>query len=401
MLSFKRQLCFIPAGDYPVRMSAKWAPLLVVLCACSFWSLPVPAAGLPSKQQVLEMVNEDRFDELEKLTSELRGKKLEFYNGFSDLSRVYGYLEGVSRKADDAAWQQYIGKLEAWSKAYPDSPTPRIALGNVYISYAWKARGGGYANTVGDEGWRLFGERLDKAREYLDAAGKIPVKDAEVYRALIVVVMGQGGSRKDMEAVFQKGIELEPNYQQLYEAKAYYLLPRWHGRQGEWEAFVLEAADARGGEEGDILYMAIARSQAWSEGADFFRNTRISYGHMKRGFEASLRRNPEYVWEMNSYCYFACIAGDRATAKQLFQKINGRWEQEVWSKQDLFQQWQNWATNNGRVPIVATRTRPVRPLLTSDHIKSALLITGAVWLVLVLIIAVVVWLVVRNHQKSR
>jgi len=127
----------------------------------------------------------------------------------------------------------------------------------------------------------------------------------------------------------------------LYESKACFLLPRWYGKPGEWEAFAEEAASARGGDDGDILYMAIARSQAWSERENFFKNTSISYERMQRGFEASLKRYPNYTWEMNSYCYFACIANDRSTAKDMFGKINGRWEGAIWGDESYFKKWSN------------------------------------------------------------
>jgi hypothetical protein len=242
---------------------------------------------------------------------------------------------------------------------------------------------------------------LDNARRYLKAADRLPTKDPEVYTALITVAMGLGWPREEMEAVFKKGVVIEPNYLQLYNAKAYYLLPRWHGEPGEWEAFAQEVADARGGEEGDILYTNIGRSEAWSEGVEFFRDTRISYARMKRGFEASLRRYPNYVWEMNSFCYFACIAGDRETAKGLFNRIGGLWEKDVWGQNDKFVQWQNWATHNARAPAAATRSRLGRAPLTTEQVKSALLIAGAIWLGIVAVVAAVVWSIVRNHQKSK
>ena len=261
----------------------KMLALSVALSGAAFLVSPLRAAQLPPRQELVDLLWHERFDELEKLTGEWREEKLGFYAGYSTLSRVYGYLDGPGRKADDSVWKEYIIKLEKWAEAYPQSPTPLVALGNTYIDWAWKARGGGYADSVKKQEWRLFRERLDNARRYLQAADKLPTKDPEVYRALIVVAMGLGWPREEMEAVFKKGVEIGPNYQQLYEGKAYYLLPRWHGEPGEWEAFAQEAADARGGEEGDILYMGIARSAAWSEGAEFFRDTRISYARMKRG----------------------------------------------------------------------------------------------------------------------
>ncbi|MFO1465163.1 MAG: hypothetical protein U1F35_01755 [Steroidobacteraceae bacterium] len=37
-------------------------------------------------------------------------------------------------------------------------------------SMAWKARGDGFSNTVTPEGWKLFEERLAKARKLMDEA---------------------------------------------------------------------------------------------------------------------------------------------------------------------------------------------------------------------------------------
>ncbi len=289
---------------------------LFILTLLSFCAslLPLTAADLPSRDQVLQMIYHEQFDQLEKLISGLRGQKREFYQGDSQLSTIYGDLSGFSDDTDDAQWKLLITKLESWVEAYPQSPAPLVALGNVYVGWAWKARGSGYANTVTDEGWTLMRGRLDMARQNLEAAEQLPVKDPELYEAMLSLALGQGWSKANMNAAFQKGVAIEPNDLQLYISKAYFLLPRWYGQRGEWEAFAAAAAAARGGDDGDILYMCKARSQADTEGGNFFKHTRISYPRMQRGFEASLQRNPGYLWDMNSYCYFACIAGDRNTA---------------------------------------------------------------------------------------
>ena len=355
------------------------------------------AAELPSRDAVLRMVYAGQFDRLENLTDGLRTQKLEFYNGYSQLSTVYGYLEGFSKDTDDGQWEEFIAKLQAWAEAYPESPAPRIALGKCYVTWAWKARGGGYANTVTDEGWRLMRERLTLARKHLEAAEKFPIQDPEVYNELLRVALGQGWSKDEMNEVFQKGIKLEPNYQQLYESKAYFLLPRWYGQPGDWEAFAAEAGDARGGAEGDILYMSIARSQAWSERENFFKNTGISYERMQRGFEASLKRHPDYLWDVNSYCYFACIDNDRDTAKSLFEKINGRWERGVWRDQNYFSQWEQWGLRDGNHPAPA---RPATAVVASRNLKSMIVIFIGVWLGLLAIVGVIIWLVVRKSKNT-
>jgi hypothetical protein len=232
----------------------------------------------------------------------------------------------------------------------------------------------------------------------LDEAEKKTVQDPEAYRARIVVAMGLNESKSEMNAIFKKGVATDPNYLPLYEAKAYFLLPRWHGNPGDWEAFAQEAADARGGEEGDMLYMIIARSEAWSEGDHLFTTTQLSYTRMKHGFEACLKRDPDYLWDVNSYCYFACIAGDRPKAKELFQKIDGRWEKGVWDSAQAFQQWENWALRSGPAPSTAGPSRPLGPSPTA--VKKVLVVGGVIWLAVVALIALGIWQLARNYRKS-
>src|SRR5881628_4096023 len=105
----------------------KMLALSVALSGAAFLVSPLRAAQLPPRQELVDLLWHERFDELEKLTGEWREEKLGFYAGYSTLSRVYGYLDGPGRKADDSVWKEYIIKLEKWAEAYPQSPTPLVA----------------------------------------------------------------------------------------------------------------------------------------------------------------------------------------------------------------------------------------------------------------------------------
>ena len=74
----------------------------------------------------------------------------------------------VNDEPSDSEWLAPIDQLKQWVQTRRDSVTAPIALGNAYLNYAYLARGGGYANTVTDEGWRLFAERVQLARETLE-----------------------------------------------------------------------------------------------------------------------------------------------------------------------------------------------------------------------------------------
>ena len=85
------------------------------------------------------------------------------YQGLSGRHLYYSELENPE-SPDDAAWGRHLEHLKAWLKARPDSPTPYIALGSAWSSLAWSARGGGYANTVSADSWKLFNSRVETAQ---------------------------------------------------------------------------------------------------------------------------------------------------------------------------------------------------------------------------------------------
>ena len=97
--------------------------------------------------------------------------------------------------------------IEAWIEARPKSVHARWLLGAVLISYAWQARGGGYANTVSDKGWKLFHERVRQARAALESALELDPKHGPSWSSLIVVAMAvmagdihRRGGRRDARA---------------------------------------------------------------------------------------------------------------------------------------------------------------------------------------------------------
>jgi hypothetical protein len=309
------------------------------------------------KTKLMGLLADGRYSDLEDYATAAIKEPFAFHSGHPRSARMHDYLGDLPREEPERVWEQHLQRLGAWSKEFPESTTPRIMIGNTYINYAWKARGGGWASSVGSAAWKLFGERLAKARLYLEAAEKLSGKDPELYAALLEVAVGQGWRRPEMEAAFNKGININSNYLPLYRQKARYLLPRWHGKRGDWEAFATEAANARGGEEGDVLYTTIAVSQAWTEGDQFFKNTEFSYERIKRGFEGAVARFPSNG-QTNCYAWIACIANDRETAGRLFRVIGASWEPSGWDDRQTFIRWQSWALGNGVRTVRAPASLP-------------------------------------------
>lgn len=276
------------------------------------------------------LLNDKNWDELEKIAAELRTKKLRFPSGRWKLETFYRGLADPKEHAGPRDWNSFFAGVQEWKTAKPDSVTPLIVLGEGYRYYGWGARGGGYANKVTDDGWRLFKERLAKAREYLEAAEKMPTKDPEAYCRLLEVALSQGWSRADCEVLFHKAVQIEPAYHDTYLTMAFFLLPRWGGKPGDAERFAEEAAELCK-EEGNAMYARIAWYLSAFVGIDqFFEKSSFSWPRMREGFQQLQKLYPKSLRNMTAFCMFACVAQDGATARELFSRMGDKWDQEVW-----------------------------------------------------------------------
>ena len=120
---------------------------------------------------------------------------------------------------------------------WPDAETSWLLKGEGNIDLAWQARGGGYANTVNDEGWKLFKKYLAIADEALGRAWNIDPKDPRIAVKMMWVELGQGTGRDRMELWFRRAMELDPNDYDACSAKCLYLEPKWYGSIDEMLAF--------------------------------------------------------------------------------------------------------------------------------------------------------------------
>jgi hypothetical protein len=306
------------------------------------------AVLIPTRGETFEMIEAKEWGRLEKITAALRDARIGFYNGWPPIHRFYGELAFETR--DDTVWTKYTGLYSDWAGAFPESPTPRVALAKLYVSYAWQARGSGWSDSVTPEGWRLFNERLTKAQGVLAKAKALKVQDAEAYLTSIVVDRGLGLPREQVDDDAKQGLAINPDYTPIYAAEADYLLPKWYGKAGEWETYATDAADERGGEDGDVLYMFIVREAARDFGAELFSDHLVSYPRMRRGFLVSRSRFPTNAFDLNSFCYFASIAGDTETAAGLFREIGTAYTAEVWGDSKTFEYWQSRALNGNVRP---------------------------------------------------
>ena len=211
------------------------------------------------------------------------------------------------------------------------------------INYAWKARGTGFADSVSEESRRLFKDRLKQAEDLMMEAKQLAPPSIYWYSAMEDLACGQGWDRKRFEQLFDEAFAKEPKYLAIYTRKANYLLPRWHGKPGDWEKFAEEAAQRVGGKDGSVVYAHIAwRMSESHESNSFFKESRASWERIRQGFIDREELYGTSIRDLNAFCLLAGTARDGETARTLFNRIGDKWDPEIWGTRKYFDEFKAW-----------------------------------------------------------
>jgi hypothetical protein len=285
---------------------------------------------------IANLLAEEKFDDLDCIAHEARVNKTRLPGGTWKLVMIYAALEAPTGHATEQDWKDHLAPLEHWVAAKPQSVTARIALANSYVSYAWDARGGGYADTVTTNGWDLFNERLQTARKVLDEAFALPEKCPEWYLVMQNIALGQNWDLQRETALFQQAIAFEPEYYSYYRVQAVLLLPKWNGEEGDAAAFASKVADQDGGKHGDILYFQIAAKLACS--CNDPETKGMLWERIQKGFAAAEETYGTSVTNLNSFALLAINFRDYTVADSAFKRIGDNWDKQVWTTETWFKQ---------------------------------------------------------------
>ena len=275
------------------------------------------------------------FAGLENMANEYRASKACYPNGIWKLGSVY---DGTYPKADksDVEWNASLDTLRSWVQAKPDSVTARVALADALVSYAWKARGNGLANTVTGTGWKLFGEGLAEAVDVLKQAESLKQKCPYFWTVLLRAGTGSGVEKSRYQLLFEKATASEPDCIDYYCLMAKYLLPRWYGRAGEMETFARKAADQVGGDAGNIFYARLA----WciqGMGGNIFVEDGFSWERADRGFQILEKQYPDSLFVQNARAYIAVMGCEKTLApRRLVEYLHGKIDTASWDSKENF-----------------------------------------------------------------
>lgn len=301
----------------------------------------------PVQQEVYSFLAETRqhynnsnFDELEKIAAELRGKKETFGNGSWKIVQFYSSFE-CRDEEPPSMWELHEQIHKAWIAAKPESITAKVAYADFLVDYAWQARGSDYADKVTQEGWKLFGERLAAASEVLKEGLKLRDKDPMLGRVFLQVALGQSWPKAVYDTFMQKLHKEEPKFWGYDTARAYSLLPRWHGEPGDWEAFAEETASRTDGLGNEVYARIVMNLRGYYE--NIFRETKASWPRTREGLEQLRTRYPDCLEFVSASAFLASLANDRELAKQMFDQLGDNYMPSVWRKPERFTHCRNWA----------------------------------------------------------
>jgi hypothetical protein len=283
-------------------------------------------------------VNRD-FEHLEELANDYRQSRGTLPDGTWLLSELYNGLESGEQEPE-SAWQARVNLLQQWTNARPQSITARVALANEMVSYAWKARGSGYINSVSTSEYRTFVERAQRTIMICEEAATLAEHCPFTVVPRLIATRGISGRADKFYGPLVDAITADPTVVSYYIEAVVYELPRWHGSsEHSAEMMLSRYADKLGGEEGDVLYARVAwamqRSGMFS---DAMKECHFSWAKVDKGFQALERRFPTALSVKSAHALLGGFAGGRDVAKLLIDKLDGKVDEGVWIPLDQFKE---------------------------------------------------------------
>jgi hypothetical protein len=206
--------------------------------------------------------------------------------------------------------------------------------GTFDAEYAWDARGNGFANTVTEEGWRGFRERLGQARAALERAWQLDPSNARVAAEMITVCMGQGRDREEMETWFRRAMEADPDCYTACDNKLRYLQPKWHGSVEEALAFARECAGT--GDYGARLPFLLPEAHLSLAGqhanADAYFTGPEVWPDVQAVYEPYLKRHPDSKCERTYFARWGFWCQHYLEAKRQFDLLGDQYWRPVFRR---------------------------------------------------------------------
>ncbi len=275
-------------------------------------------------------------------------------NGDTELmkfNRGMGYLG--SRAHEHPAYLNEVLRLtQDWAASRPDSALAHRLVAEAHIDLAWYERGGGYANTVSEQGWKAFRSHVEAARAYLLHHPAALEHSSQPYHPLLTIGMASSWSSKLMMTLVREGLKRNPRDYELFFKALPALTPRWGGDARSVDELVSLAVQHTEAEFGLEYYARLYSAAAQNHYKQtLFEASRAKWPRMKQGYQQMIAR---HVGDrpLNRYAMYACLAKDRAAFEEALALLAQRQQElraDIWEQlggQRMIDGCQRWGSGS-------------------------------------------------------
>jgi hypothetical protein len=289
-------------------------------------------------------------DQLETIAQELRRDRPRFASGVPQLPEFYEGLSDLPRDKNGRLSRQRaverLAHLRAWHLAKPTATT-QIALANALLGTAWASRGEGFADTISPAAEREMAGALGEAEKLLEDAERAlfdaPAKDSFLYFVWVQVGILQGYERDRMRELVNRSLDIDPHFFQTVQAYCQYLLPKWHGDEGDLLPLAEELSEQMRERSGEAVYAIVAMSALDSGQIEGFSDDGFAWPRVRQGLRDWVKPATDSPGRWSFVAKFAHLAGDRELAAEAVGQLNGRWSTRVFSRRVDFLRTERWA----------------------------------------------------------
>jgi hypothetical protein len=295
-----------------------------------------------AEKETYDFLLKKDFGAIERLANKARENKERLVGGYWKIDSIYEGLTGMyseypEQEITDQMWKDRIELLSNWKKESPNSITAGVALALSYIEYGWFARGFGYIDAVSDEDLRLLNERLSMAERELIEAKSLNIRCPRLYREELFLGMAKGMSQTEFNEIYEEATKFEPNYLQFYLVKSEYIMPRWSGKQGDWENYIDSLPDELAKletDETDIIFFVVVAGKLADSSVNL--SAIKSRDRIYKGFDDLEKKYKSDKKRLNQCAYLSFVTSNIPGAKWAFTRIGNDWDKDVWRNKEKF-----------------------------------------------------------------
>lgn len=203
-----------------------------------------------------------------------------------------------------------------------------VLEGESQINAAWKARGGGYADTVTADKWRQFNDKIGLARKALTEAWELQPKEPLAPARMVYVSMSDSDA-DEMYVWMNRTIAAQVDHAQAWNHMRWGLRPRWHGDLNAMLALGISAIDS-GRFDTDVprkffdVVTDIEDEMDVERGEHIYGKPQI-WPHFQRMYEGYIAAPSQSDWRagwQTSYATVAYFAGKYDIARAQLEALN-------------------------------------------------------------------------------